>query len=141
MHFLSIPQLYYRAALKYHFYRQAWFQLQDFHSSVVELLQCFIYFFHDSLQSKYSFHPILNILGKFLTLLWFSRHHNFNWGSSLCTSVYYKPTDSHSYLYSSSHLSHVKNSIPFSWSLRLCCLYSDDSNFSEKLEVMCQLFW
>ena len=35
------------------------------------------------------------------------------------TSVYYKPTDSHSYLlYSSSHPSHVKNSIPFSQFLR-----------------------
>ena len=35
-------------------------------------------------------------------------------GNGLCTSVYYKPTDSHSYfLYSSSHPSHVKNSIPF----------------------------
>ena len=34
-------------------------------------------------------------------------------GNRLCTSVYYKPTDSHSYLlYSSSHPSHVKNSIP-----------------------------
>ena len=36
-------------------------------------------------------------------------------GNVLCTSVHYKPTDSHSYLlYSSSHPSHVKNSIPFS---------------------------
>ena len=34
-------------------------------------------------------------------------------GNVLCTSVHYKPTDSHSYLlYSSSHPSHVKNSIP-----------------------------
>ena len=33
----------------------------------------------------------------------------------LCTSVHYKPTDSHScLLYSSSHPSHVKNSIPYS---------------------------
>ena len=35
-------------------------------------------------------------------------------GNGLCPSVYYKPKDSHSYfLYSSSHPSHVKNSIPF----------------------------
>ena len=41
-------------------------------------------------------------------------------GNGLCTSVYYKPTDSHSYLlYSSSHPSHVKNSIPLSQFLRL----------------------
>ena len=38
-------------------------------------------------------------------------------GNSLCTSVYYKPTDSHRYLlYSSLHQSHVKNSIPISQS-------------------------
>ena len=36
-------------------------------------------------------------------------------GNGLYTSVHYKPTDSHSYLlYSSSHPSHVKNSIPYS---------------------------
>ena len=47
-------------------------------------------------------------------------------GNGLCTSVYYKPTDSHSYLlYSSSHPSHVKNSIP---------------DFSLKSEEMCNFF-
>ena len=62
-------------------------------------------------------------------------------GNGLCTSVYYKPTDSHSYLlYSSSHPSHVKNSIPFSQFLRLRRLCSDDSDFSEKSETMCQFF-
>ena len=51
-------------------------------------------------------------------------------GNGLCTSVYFKPTDSHSYLlYSSSHPYHVKNSIPFSRFLRLRCLGSDDSVF------------
>ena len=41
-------------------------------------------------------------------------------GNGLCTSVHYKPTDSHSYLlHSSSHPSHVKNSIPYSQFLRL----------------------
>ena len=36
-------------------------------------------------------------------------------GNVLSTSVHFKPTDSHSYsLHSSSHPSHVKNSIPFS---------------------------
>ena len=59
----------------------------------------------------------------------------------LCTSVHYKPTDSHSYLlYSSSHPSHVKNSIPYSQFLRLRCLCSDDSDFSSKSEEMCQFF-
>ena len=62
-------------------------------------------------------------------------------GNGLCTSVCYKPTDSHSYLlYSSSHPSHVKNSIPFSQFLRLRRLCSDDSDFSEKSEAMCQFF-
>ena len=51
---------------------------------------------------------------------------------ALCTSVHYKPTDSHSYLlYSSSHPSHVKNSIPYSRFLRLRRLCS-------KSEEMCQ---
>ena len=48
-------------------------------------------------------------------------------GNGLCTSVHYKPTDSHSYLlYSSSHPSHVKNSIPYSQILRLRRLCSED---------------
>ena len=51
-------------------------------------------------------------------------------GNGLCTSVHYKPTDSHSYLlHSSSHPSHFKNSIPYSQILRLRCLCSDDSDF------------
>ena len=62
-------------------------------------------------------------------------------GKGLRASVYYKPTDPHSYLlYSSSHPSHVKNSIPFSQFLRPRRLCSDDSDFSEKSEVMCQFF-
>ena len=62
-------------------------------------------------------------------------------GNVLCTSVHYKPTDSHSYLlYSSSHPSHVKNSIPYSQFLRLRRLCSDDSDFSCKSEEMCQFF-
>ena len=62
-------------------------------------------------------------------------------GNLLCTSVHYKPSDSHSYLlYSSSHPSHVKNSIPYSQFLRLRRLCSDDSDFSSKSEEMCQFF-
>ena len=49
--------------------------------------------------------------------------------------MHYKPTDSHSYLlYSSSHPSHVKNSIPYSQFLRLRRLCSEDS------EEMCEFF-
>ena len=59
-------------------------------------------------------------------------------GIGLCTSVHYKPTDSHNYLlYSSSHPSHVKNSIPFSQFLRLRRLCSEGSDFSLKSEEMC----
>ena len=59
-------------------------------------------------------------------------------GNSLCTGVHYKPTHSHSYLlYSSSHPSHVKNSIPYSQLLRLRRLCSEDSDFSLKSEEMC----
>ena len=56
----------------------------------------------------------------------------------LCTSVHYKPTDSHRYLlYSSSHPSHMSR-IPFLIPSfldfgRLC---SEDSDFSLKLEEM-----
>ena len=62
-------------------------------------------------------------------------------GNGLSTSVHYKPTDSHSYLlYSSSLLSHIKNSIPFSQFLRLRRLCSDDSDFSNKSEEMRHFF-
>ena len=48
-------------------------------------------------------------------------------GNGLFTSVHYKPTDSHSYLlYSSSHPSHIKNSIPYSQFLRLRSFCSED---------------
>ena len=61
-------------------------------------------------------------------------------GDGLCTSVHYKPTDAHSYLlYSSSHPSHVKNSIPSQF-LKLRRLCSDDSDFSLKSEKMCNFF-
>ena len=65
-----------------------------------------------------------------------SIHHN-----GISTSVYYKPTDSHSYLlHLSSHPNHVKNSIPFSQFLRLWCLCSDELDFSNKSEEMLQFF-
>ena len=55
--------------------------------------------------------------------------------------MHYKPTDSHSYLlYSSSHPSHVKNSIPYSQFLRIRRLCGDDSDFSLKSEEMCNFF-
>ena len=61
-------------------------------------------------------------------------------GNGLCSSVYYKPTDSRSYLlYSSSHPSLAKDSISFSQFLRLR-LCSDDSDFPEKSEAMSQFF-
>ena len=62
-------------------------------------------------------------------------------GNSLSTSVHYKPTDSHNYLlHSSSHPQHVKNAIPFSQFLRLRRLCSNDSDFNNKCEEMCQFF-
>ena len=61
--------------------------------------------------------------------------------NGLSTSVYYKPTDAHSYLlHSSSHPNHVKNSIPFSQILRLRRLCSDELDFSNKSEEMLQFF-
>ena len=64
-------------------------------------------------------------------------------GNVLCTNVLVctKNPDSHSYLlHSSSHPSHVKNSIPYSQFLRLRRLCSDDSDFSNKSKEMCQFF-
>ena len=62
-------------------------------------------------------------------------------GNSLSTSVHYKPTNSHNYLlHSSSHPQHVKNAIPFSQFLRLRRLCSNDSDFNNKCEEMCQFF-
>ena len=62
--------------------------------------------------------------------------------NGLSTSVDYKPTDSHNYLlHSSSHPQHVKNAIPFSHALlRLRRLCSDETDFSNKCEEMCQFF-
>ena len=61
--------------------------------------------------------------------------------NNLATSVYYKPTDSHSYLlYSSSHPSHVKDPIPYSQFLRLRRLCSDDLDFNSKYDEMSNFF-
>ena len=57
------------------------------------------------------------------------------------TSVFYKPTDSHSYLlYSSSHPNHTKQSIPFSQFLRLRRLCSEDEDFQSKSLEMREFF-
>ena len=58
-------------------------------------------------------------------------------GNLLSTSVFYKPTHSHSYLlFSSSHPNHTKRSIPFSQFLRLRRICSEDEDFQAKsLEI------
>ena len=87
-----------------------------------------------------SFHPALKYTWEISDTDFFSisGYQSFN---GLYTSVHYKPTDSHSYLlYSSSHSSHVKNSIPYCQFLRLRRLCSDDSDFSLKSEEMCNFF-
>ena len=61
--------------------------------------------------------------------------------NKLGTSVHYKTTDSHSYLlYSSSHPSHVKDSIPYSQFLRLRRLCSADPDFNSKCDEMFNFF-
>ena len=61
--------------------------------------------------------------------------------NNLATIVHYKPTDSHSYLlYSSSHPSHVKDSIPYSQFVRLRRLCSADSDFNSKYDEMFNFF-
>lgn len=60
--------------------------------------------------------------------------------NGLSTRVHYKPTDSHTILlHSLSHPQHVENAFPFSPSLRLRRLCSDNSD-SNKCEHMCQFF-
>ena len=89
-----------------------------------------------------SFHPALTYTWEIseTSLAFLDIEASIN-GNSLRTSVHYKPTDSHSYLlHSSSHPSHVKNSIPYSKFLRLRRLCSDDSDFSNKSKEMCQFF-
>ncbi len=62
-------------------------------------------------------------------------------GNRLVTSVFYKPTDSHSYLlYSSSHPNHTKRSISFSQFLRLHHLCSEDEDFHAKSLEMRDFF-
>ena len=62
-------------------------------------------------------------------------------GNRLTTSVFCKPTDSHSYLlYSSSHPNHTKQSIHFSQFLRLRRLYSEDEDFQSRSLEMREFF-
>ena len=63
------------------------------------------------------------------------------WKALVDTSVYFKPTDSNSCLpYSSSHPSHVKDSILYSQFLRPRRFCSEDSDFSLKSEEMRDFF-
>ena len=88
-----------------------------------------------------SFHPPFKYTWE-ISKTGFSRYQSlYMSGNGLCTSVHYKPTDSHSYLlHSSSHPFHVKHSIPYSQFLRLRHLCSDESDFSNKSKEMCQFF-
>ena len=55
--------------------------------------------------------------------------------------MFYKPTDSHSYLlFSSSHPNHTKRSIPFSQFLRLRRICSEDEDFQAKSLEMRHFF-
>ena len=57
------------------------------------------------------------------------------------TSIYYKETDTHSYLnYTSSHPARWKNSIPYSQFLRLRRLCSEENDFEIKSKEMASFF-
>ena len=61
--------------------------------------------------------------------------------NKISTSIFYKSTDSHSFLmYSSSHPESCKSSIPFSQLLRLKRLCSDEADFLEKSNEMLDFF-
>ena len=56
-----------------------------------------------------------------------------NKGNQLVTNLHVKPTDTHQYLHTSScHLSHCKNSIPFSQTLRLNRICSENKFFDKQ---------
>lgn len=58
-------------------------------------------------------------------------------GGKLNTSIYYKPTDSHSYLlYTSHHPKATKDAIPYSQFLRLRRICSDDGDFKRQCLTM-----
>lgn len=62
-------------------------------------------------------------------------------GDRLATSIFYKPTDSHSYLtYASSHPKACKQSIPYSQMLRLKRICSDDEDFRMQSQSMAEFF-
>ena len=59
----------------------------------------------------------------------------------LSTSVFYKPTDAHSYLdYESSHSLSTRNSIPYSQFLRLRRICSDETDFATQASLMMGFF-
>ena len=59
----------------------------------------------------------------------------------ISTSIFYKPTDAHSYLdYNSSHSLSTRNSIPFSQFLRLRRLCMDDEDFASQCSLMVEFF-
>ena len=90
-------------------------------------LDCFINFvnnFHPALQFTWE---ISETSVSFLDILV-----SIN-GNGLSTSVFYKPTDSHSYLlFSSCRPKHTKTSIPYSQFLHLRRLCSEDENAKSK---------
>ena len=58
-------------------------------------------------------------------------------GDRISTSIYYKETDSHSYLnFTSSHPFNCKSAIPYSQFLRLRVICSEDDDFEETANIM-----
>ena len=98
-------------------------------------LESFIHFVNN-------FHPALKFTWEIseISVLFLDILISIN-GSRLTTSVFYKPTDSHSYLlFSSSHPNHTKRSIPFSQFLRLRRICSEDEDFQTKSLEMRNFF-
>ena len=59
------------------------------------------------------------------------------WTNSILTSIYYKETDSHSYLnFKWSHPSNCKSAIPYSKFLRLRKICSEDDDFEESANTI-----
>ena len=87
------------------------------------------------------FHPAVQFtfdIGKKVSFLYISVSVECE---NLVTTVFYKPTDSHSYLhYKSTHSRAYKDAIPYSQFLRLRRLCSDDNDFDQKCKEMCGFF-
>jgi hypothetical protein len=87
--------------------------------------------FHPSIKLSHTVGQSVNFLDCTFTIL----------GTNVTSTIFYKDTDTHSYLhYHSSHSSKCKESIPYSQFLRLRKICSDPGDFEKKAKEMSDFF-